>query len=312
MKPVPRISIVMPAFCAASTIEESIASVQAQTFKAWELIIIDDGSTDDTLCIAKRLASEDARLRIIRQANAGPSAARNRGIKLAQSEFIAFLDADDLWSPVRLDGMFNRIVPHTPTGVLFSRTRFIDSSGSTHGTLSPHFNSLTAADLLSENVLCSSSNIFCRKEIFEHVGYFSERLHFAEDQDWLVRVALDGRWTIDGIDQEWFFYRSSNDSQSADLEAMKDGWQCLIRTVKEAYPVRGAQAADLAFAPFHRQLARRALRMAQPKTAFYYLSLALKRDPCLLLRQPRRTGLTLAGAFLSSLPIPYFKELVAR
>jgi len=94
----PLISIIMPAYNAGRTIGEAIASVLEQTWRNWELIVVDDGSTDDTAALVSSVA--DARIQLVRQPNAGVSAARNRGLDLARGSFIVFLDADDR-SPAR-------------------------------------------------------------------------------------------------------------------------------------------------------------------------------------------------------------------
>lgn len=96
----PRFSIVIPAWNVERWLPETIASVRAQTVTDWELIVVDDGSTDGTAAIVK--GQDDDRVRLISQPNSGVSIARNRGISEARGEFIAFLDADDLWSPTHL------------------------------------------------------------------------------------------------------------------------------------------------------------------------------------------------------------------
>ena len=308
----PRISVIMPAYKAAATLRQSVDSVRAQTLTDWELIIVDDGSPDNTPEIAAELAHEDVRIRLVRQDNAGPSAARNHGVILASAETLAFLDADDLWAPERLAGMQAFLYAHPGVGVVFSRTRFFDNATGAPGTLTPHVPLLCAADLLAENKVCSTSNFVCRSELFRQCGGFVEGLHFAEDQDWLVRVALDGRWQIRGVDAEWFFYRSSAASQSADLDSMLGGWRALVARAAASHPAAARKAADAAFGPFHRYLARRALRMRQPLRALGLLTTALTRDPGLIVREPRRTGLTALGAIVALVPIPALKELVAQ
>jgi glycosyltransferase involved in cell wall biosynthesis len=93
----PAISIVMPLYNKAGQVLKTIASVTAQTLSDWELVVVDDGSTDGGPALVRALG--DARIRVVSQANAGVSAARNRGIELARADLIAFLDADDLWLP---------------------------------------------------------------------------------------------------------------------------------------------------------------------------------------------------------------------
>ncbi len=308
----PSVSVIMPAYGAVETIEQSIKSVQGQSIESWELIIVDDGSPDATGHIARKATISDARIRVISQANAGPSAARNNGLSHAQSSVIAFLDADDAWAPERLEGMLAEFAARPDVGVLFSRTRFMDEKAEIRGTLTSFIPELSAADLLAENAVCSTSNIICRKAVLEDCGHFTNGLNYAEDQEWLVRVALDGRWRICGIDAEWFFYRSAPNSQSADLEAMRGGWRGMVQDAASAFPDATAQAAKSAFGPFHRHLARRALRMGQPFAALRYLARGLHKDPGMLLRQPKRTALTVIGAFIALIPHPVFKELVAK
>lgn len=308
----PRVSIIMAAYNAAATLAASIGSVQAQTFGSWELIVVDDGSTDRTAAMVEALATEDSRIRLERQHNSGPSVARNRGLGLARAETIAFLDADDTWAPARVAGMLRAFAGQPDSGVLFSRTRFLDADTGLPGTLTPHFSELTAASLLAENAVCSTSNIMARRDVFRDCGVFLEGLNFAEDQDWLVRVALNGKWKIRGVDREWFFYRSCENSQSADLEAMRAGWTRLVAHARKQAPKTVRAAERAAFAPFHRQLARRALRLGRPLLALKYLGIGLSRDPGLLLRQPRRTALTALGALIALIPNAALKELVAR
>lgn len=97
------VSVVMPAYNAAATIGSSIASVQQQTRGDWELIVVDDGSTDRTAELAETAAAEDPRIRVIRQRNRGVAAARNAGIDSARGRYLAFLDADDTWLPAKLE-----------------------------------------------------------------------------------------------------------------------------------------------------------------------------------------------------------------
>lgn len=100
----PKVSIITPAYHAAAFLEETVRSVQAQTFSDWEMILVDDCSGDDTYAIAKRLSEEDNRIRVLRnEKNSGVAEARNKALDAATGEYIAFLDADDLWLPQKLE-----------------------------------------------------------------------------------------------------------------------------------------------------------------------------------------------------------------
>lgn len=103
------ISVVMPAFNAERYIAATVESVLMQTYKELELIVVDDGSTDQTKEIADCLAQKDSRILVVHQENGGTSVARNRGLDIAQGEFVAFLDADDLWEATFLEKTYQKI-----------------------------------------------------------------------------------------------------------------------------------------------------------------------------------------------------------
>lgn len=113
-----RVSIVAPVFNAAQFLDTCIGSVLAQTLPAWELILVDDGSSDDSVRICERYAHQDARIRLLCQPNSGPSAARNTGVRAACGEFVTFLDADDLLFPDALEALLAAADAHAADMVL--------------------------------------------------------------------------------------------------------------------------------------------------------------------------------------------------
>jgi glycosyltransferase involved in cell wall biosynthesis len=122
----PLISVIIPAYNAQKTIRETIESVLNQTFKDFEIIVIDDGSQDSTVEIVS--AFSDPRLRLFSYPNAGVSATRNRGLAQANSEFISFLDADDLWTPDKLEAQLRALEANPQAAVAYSWTDYIDES----------------------------------------------------------------------------------------------------------------------------------------------------------------------------------------
>ena len=122
------ISIIMPAYNAALYIKEAITSVLNQTYQDWELIIIDDHSTDETTHLIEHFSEMDSRiLYIINKTNLGVAAARNKGISIATGEWIAFLDSDDCWHPEKLKKQIDCAESHQG-GFIFSGSRFMDAS----------------------------------------------------------------------------------------------------------------------------------------------------------------------------------------
>lgn len=308
----PNVSIIMPIYNAERSLNAAIESVRAQSFTSWELILVDDGSTDKSYHIAQAIAEADKRIRLYRQPNNGPSRARNAGIERSTSEIIAFLDADDRWRTDRLAQMLSALDAMPKAGVLFSRTQFFDAASGQLGTTSPHKDKLTPSILLAENPVCSTSNIICRRSVLEQIGSFRDGLDFAEDQDWLLRVALDGRHEIRGVDAVSFYYASGDHSQSSDLEAMHAGWLEMADDAALAHAETIGRLRAFAYARFLRYLARRALRMRRGDQAFSYILRALYEHPSLIFKQPKRTALTFLGALLSVTRIRHLQELAAQ
>lgn len=123
------ISVVLPLFNARKTISRSVLSVQSQTMKDWELIVVDDCSTDSSIAIVEELAKNDARIKILRlDSNSGAAVARNVGIREAQGRYISFLDSDDSWLPEKLEKQLN-FIRKTGASFVFSAYRKVDELG---------------------------------------------------------------------------------------------------------------------------------------------------------------------------------------
>jgi len=191
--PPDQVSVVIPAYNYAHFLPEAIASVLGQTWAALELIIVDDGSTDDTAAVCARFS--DSRVRSVHQANAGLSAARNTGIREAHFPYVAFLDADDRWEPGFLDAVmheFKRLGPEfSAVGTACAR---MNSSGE---LLPPprqnflHTGELTATAFCLRNRPLSSS-VVVRRNVFEECGNFDPTLRSSEDRDMWIRLTGRG------------------------------------------------------------------------------------------------------------------------
>src|ERR1043165_7900277 len=128
--PADLVSVVIPTFNGAAVVGETIMSARRQSFSPREIIVVDDGSTDETASILEAHSKEDARVRILRQPNRGVAAARNCGIAEARGALIAFLDHDDLWTPTHIENQVNRIAESTAeTAVVYSWSCLVDLQG---------------------------------------------------------------------------------------------------------------------------------------------------------------------------------------
>ena len=304
----PTASIVMPVFNAEDTLPRSILSIQAQSFRDWELILVDDGSTDGSLELANELASRDRRIRVTTQSNAGPAEARNTGIRLARGRIIAFLDADDLWHRERLAACLDHFVRNPRAGLVFTRVAFIGADGQRAVDASPHFRTLGPAELISENPVCTTSNIAARSELLDQIGGFDMKMAYIEDQDLLFRAATGSDWTVEGIDRVLMDYSIGGRSRSADLTRTARSWRRFIARAEAIAPDLVRPRRTRLIADFHRNQARRALRGGLPATALGFITQALFTDPMILIRMPRRVGLTILAALALLLPIPQLKE----
>lgn len=217
----PQISVIIPAYNCEKTIRQTIESVLKQTFTDFELIVINDGSQDATLDIISSI--KDPRIKIYSYPNAGVSASRDRGVTQASGEFIAFLDADDLWTPNKLESQLKLLQDNPLFAVAYSWTDYIDESGQllytgSHITL----NGDIYQHILVHNFIENGSNALIRKEALSEVGNFDKSLlGFGEDWDFLIRLAA--RYHFVAFPQAQVLYRMSADSSSSSILKQEQG-----------------------------------------------------------------------------------------
>lgn len=310
----PYFSVVMPAYNAVATLAETMASVIAQTDTDWELLIIDDGSTDTTFALACGLALGEPRIKVVTKANGGVSAARNLGAVLAEGRVIAFLDADDVLTPDALALHRQHFEANPQLAVSYGRVAFCNARLEPQGRLSAHPPAqLHPAMALGENPACTGSNLVVRRDVFARTGGFDKTLRHAEDQEWLFRTLASGAGTISGIDRVLVLYRASPGGLHGDLDAMEAGWETMIARAALAAPDAVRRHRPLAKALHLRSLARRALRVpTQAGQALPFMLRALVHAPSLLW-QSRRTVQTLAGALAAALiPTHSGRAVLAR
>ncbi len=184
----PEISVIIPTYNRATMVTEAVDSVLAQTRVDFELIVVDDGSTDDT---ADKLRAHGPRLRYHKQSNKGVSAARNRGLELSGAPIVAFLDSDDLWMPDKLWIQHEYMAKHPE--VLICQTEEIWRRNSRRVNPKKHHKKVSGEIFRQslDRCLVSPSAVMVRRKLFETVGCFDESLPAAEDYDLWLRVAVD-------------------------------------------------------------------------------------------------------------------------
>lgn len=216
----PLVSIIIPAYNTELYIEETIRSVLIQSYSNLECIIIDDGSTDNLEYIVKNIQKKDNRLLYKKQENKGVSSARNHGFELSNGEYIAFLDADDLWSTDRIEKMVNVFKTNdTSVGLVHSDMAFINSKSQLTGEVNTGLSGNVLDDLLlwEQCVIPAPSSVLIKRSVIDNIGGFNETLSNSADQEFFFRIA--NKYTILRLPEPLGFYRkhSSNMSNNAFL-----------------------------------------------------------------------------------------------
>lgn len=227
----PLITVIVPAYNAARWIERTLSSIQAQTHREIEILVIDDGSSDDTPELVARRAADDPRIRLIRQANAGPAAARNHGIRESRGVFIAPIDADDLWAPDNLERQVTALILRPDAGFCLARSYWLDEADR---LLAPASDAplpdCTFQNLLEDNFIGNGSACVFRRAHLDAVGGYDER-YGGGGEDWLLTLTLAARAPFVCVDDYLIGYRQSGETFSArKAEAM---CAALVRIIDE-------------------------------------------------------------------------------
>lgn len=217
------VSIIMPAYNAERFIEESIVSVQNQTFKNWELIIVNDGSTDSTAKIIGDWAVNDKRVFYIYQENKRLGAARNTAIRAARGEWIAFIDSDDLWMPEKLEKQLE-VVNQNKVDVVFTNGFILDDSTKElrkYDTFYGNFSGDKIYKLLFNGNFIPVLSVLMKRSFIEVIGFQDESAYAygCEDWDYWLRLSKSGA-IFYGMDNRLFTYRIHENGMSQNLFTM--------------------------------------------------------------------------------------------
>jgi glycosyltransferase involved in cell wall biosynthesis len=276
------ISVIIPAYNGEKTIKETIESVLNQTFTDFELIVVNDDSQDSTLDIVNSIG--DRRLKVFSYANGGVATNRNRGIKHARGEYIAFLDHDDLWTPDKLESQLKALQENPEAAVAYSWTDYIDENGQ---FLNPgthlSFRGNVYQQLLLTNFVENGSNILVKTEALQKVGDFDPSITGADDWDFWLRLARHYHFVP--VSSPQVLYRQSSHCASNNL--IKQETQCLkaLNYAFEKAPESLQKLKPESIANLYLYLTFRALQgnptPQESLTAARYLWSALHHNPSL-------------------------------
>ncbi|AFZ00461.1 glycosyltransferase family 2 protein [Calothrix sp. PCC 6303] len=224
----PKVSVIIPAHNAIKYLPKSLETVFEQTFKDWEVLIINDGSTDGI----EKWASEitDTRVTLIVQSHQGVSIARNHGISLSQGEYIAFLDADDLWEPTKLEKQVKYLDNHLHVGLVYTWTAFVDESAKATGRVSSsNAEGKIWLQLLENELIPCTSTVMIRRDCFDDVGMFESTLTHAEDLELWVRISK--KYPVAVIKEVLTQYRQHGNNTTKSRDKMLQGLHKVIEKV---------------------------------------------------------------------------------
>ena len=183
-------SIVMPVYNHAEYLGEAIESVMGQTFENWELIIVDDGSTDGSPAIARRFAQQDNRIKVITQQNSGPAKARNTALRQISGQWLAFIDSDDKYFPDALENFAKKIKANPDAAFFHGYRHRLDFDGNITELSGEHQDKPTGAVELFQRMYLSHLCVCWSRSLLEKVGGYNESLRSCEDYELYLRMSL--------------------------------------------------------------------------------------------------------------------------
>ncbi len=311
-----KVTVIIPVYNAEKYVAETVQSVLSQTYQNFEILIIDDGSPDKSIEICQQF--NDSRITIIRQANRGLPGARNTGIRHATGDYLAFLDADDIWLPEKLEKHVKHLNNSPTVGISFCYSAFINEQGNSTGL---HQKPRKLYDITPSYVLCrnpvgNGSAAVIRREVFEEIKfqdslynnvddyYFDERLRRAEDVDCWLRIAIQTHWRHEGIPQVLTLYRITSGGLSANALKQLEALETVIEKTRSYAPDIIAHCEKAAKAYHMRYTVRRLVSLGDGVTAVKLFNLVIANHWRIILEEPGKTLLTGIAAYLLWMSYP--------
>lgn len=215
------VSVIIPAYKAERYIEQTIRSALNQSHRDLEVIVVNDGSPDGLEAVVQRLLQEDDRLRYIKKENGGVASARNLGYQQAKGEYLAFLDADDVWLPDNISKKLEKFANDTEIGIVYSDTAIIDENSVPTGATMTGKEGWLLDELLLWTGCCITppSGILVRRDVLERVGLFHLQLSNAADQELFFRIAR--HYKIGHVAQVLWQYRVHGNNMHSNIALME-------------------------------------------------------------------------------------------
>ncbi len=286
--PVSKVSVIVPAFEAEATLAATLRSVLEQTYRALEVVVVDDGSSDATRSVAERIASQDNRVRVLGQANAGVAAARNRAIDAATGEFVAPIDADDLWHPRKLELQLERFAQVGPrVGLVYNWFRAIDASNRVKVvSASPQVEGMCLHRHLAYNFIANGSTPLIRREALTGLRYNSDlaKADSGGCEDYLLQMQVAREWEFALVPAWLTGYRKAGTTMSSNVGRMIRSHIMVLGLMRDSVGHTAREVVRRRIARLEIEYVRNRLDRGKPAEAAAALAAALSQDA---LRVPR-------------------------
>ena len=276
----PKVTVVIPAYNVMEYLPETLETVFKQTFKDFEIIIVNDGSSDGIENWAAQVT--DPRFKLISQENRGATGARNTGIAHAQGDYIAFLDADDLWDSTKLAKQVTVLDENVKVGLVYTWVALTDQQGKLTGRIFKNYaEGEVWQQLIEHNIVECGSVPMIRRSCFHTVGLFDQNIRYATIEDWDMWLRIAACYPFKVVKESLVYYRQHPASGSKNWEAMAQGFPMVIEKAFDNAPLELHHLKRRSYAAANLCLAWKPLQSQSQdyKKAVYFLRLALQHNP---------------------------------
>jgi glycosyltransferase involved in cell wall biosynthesis len=302
---VPLVSVIMPAYNAERFVARTVESVLSQTYRNLQILVINDGSTDGTVDIVESFARKDSRIRVLHQPNLGAPAARNHGIKESKGEYIALIDADDIWHIEKIQAQVEFFQRSSPSvGLVYSWSVIIDEKDNPLTGITHEYSGDVLAELLYSNFVGNGSSAMIRRSCFQEVGDFNLCLRGGQDWDMYLRFAE--RFQFQVIPKYHVAYRRVLNSISSDYENQARCMAAVVGNFEAAHPGIPKSLFRLSRSYTSFYMAGRASEAGQYLASLGYFLRCLRHDPVRIVSSEYSLALLKLFVRLAAKPVVSF------
>lgn len=296
----PLVSVIIPAYNVSRFIEGTVLSAMQQTYVPLEIIVVDDGSTDETAAIVRSLQQKDARIRLYRQTNSGVSVARNHGIAEAKGDYIAFLDGDDLWHPTKIEKQM-QVMLNAPedTALVYTFSRMVDNDGYLQGNTGAFVlkRGHVFHELLIYNFIGNGSVALVKRSMMPTPFPFDPEQHGNDDTYFHLQIAAQHR--IDVAPEFLVGYRwNTGQNKSSNLARQIDSYESMMKRIQQRFPNIPTRIIKWSEAGFYLSHVQTQFKKGHYRTAGKLFVRHVLTTPSYIVSEPFRRLLWLAGRFI--------------